>query len=105
MEAGACGEPALHFNSSAMFAHNAISDRKPQAGSLAGALGSEERIVDPLQMLGRNALTIVTYIDACKPIRVPGLDRQPGGSAAEAALFQGVGGIQEQVQEHLLQRA
>jgi hypothetical protein len=50
----------------------------------------------------RDTLSIVTYIDARKPIRVPGLDRQPGGSAAGAALFHSVAGVQEQVQENLL---
>src|ERR1700722_2117925 len=105
MEARARGQPALNLDRSAMFAHNAISDRKPQAGSLAGALSGEEWIVDPLQVLRGYTLPIVTYIDARKPVRVPGLDRQPGGSTGGAALLHGVARIQEQIQENLLQLA
>src|ERR1700686_5792198 len=97
MESRARGQPALHLDGPTMFAHNAISNRKPQAGSLAGAFGGEEWVVDALQVLRRDTLPIVTYIDARKAIRVPGLDGEP------SALFHGVAGIQEQVQEDLLQ--
>src|SRR5580693_3781608 len=97
METRACGETALHFNGSPMFADNPIRDRKAQPGSLPRALGSKEWIVDPLEVLGRDSLAIVTYIDARKSIRVPGLDGQPGGSAAGAALLHGVARIEEQV--------
>src|SRR5579862_4956013 len=99
MKARTSSQPALDLDGPAVFAHDAISHRKPQSRSLASALGSEERIIDALQVLGCDALPIVTYIDACKPIRVPGLDGEP------PPLFHGVARIQEEVQENLLQLA
>src|ERR1700681_2824100 len=97
MEARTLTQPAIYLNGAAVLAHNAVCNRKPQPCSFARALGGEERIVNPLQVLGRNTLPVVTYIDARKPLGVPGLDREP------AALFHGVASIQEQVEEDLLQ--
>src|SRR5579862_5636951 len=105
MEARTRGKPALHFDGPAVFAHDAISDRKSQSSTLAGALGREERIVNPLQVLRGDTLPIVTYIDASKPIGVPGLNRQPGWIAGRPAALHRIAGIQKEVEENLLQLA
>src|SRR5689334_16955661 len=95
MEACAGAGPAFHFDGSTMLAHDAISDRKPQARSLAGGLGGEERIVDSRKMLGSDSLPAVGNLDAGEPVLAPGLDGQ------RAARFHGVPRVQEEIQENL----
>src|SRR5689334_15643050 len=97
MEARARAQLALDLDGPAVFPHNAIRHRKPQPGALFGAFRSEEWVVYTFQVLWRDALPIVTYIDAREPVRVPGPDCQP------STVFHGVAGVQEQVQEDLLQ--
>src|SRR3982750_3935151 len=52
----------LHFNVTAVLPHNAITDRKSEARTLLRAFGSEERIVDALQVLRINSLPRINNV-------------------------------------------
>src|SRR6202162_2724624 len=76
VETGARARAALYANGTAVLAHNAVCHREAQPGSFPRTFGCEKRIVDALQVLGRNALPAISYFDACEPVFVPGADGQ-----------------------------
>src|SRR6266851_7177581 len=91
----------FYANLSSMFLNDAVGDGKSQAGAsglaFAGrGLGGKERIVDALDVLGSDARSRVGYAHA-NALAVQ------SGHAQPAAAGHGVFGVQEQVQEHLLQ--
>ena len=55
VETRAAGRPVGNFNGTVMLLNDTVGHRKAQARALARALGGEERIVDAVQMLGRDA--------------------------------------------------
>src|SRR5271169_6750074 len=92
---------ALHTNLAGMFLDDAVGDGKTEAGAAGLAfarrsLGGEEGIVNALNVLGSNARSGVGHADA----DALAVER---GHAQRAAARHGVLGVQEQVQEHLLQ--
>src|SRR5580698_795684 len=100
-EGGSGAGMTLHANLAGVFLDDAISDRKAQAGAAGlafarGSLGGKKRIVNALNILGRDAGSGVghAHADALAVER---------GHAQRAAARHGIFGIQEQVQEHLLQ--
>src|SRR5450631_970921 len=99
MEMGASTRAALDADGSAVLADDAVRHREAQASSFADPFGCEKWIVDSLQMLGRNALSAICYFDASKAVFVPSSDRQG------ATGLHGVPGVQEKIQEDLLQLA
>src|SRR5690242_11624761 len=54
LKTGAAAGAAEDFDRTAMFLHDTVADRKPQARALARGLGGEEGIVDALHVLGCN---------------------------------------------------
>src|SRR5216684_1357329 len=91
----------LHANLAGMFLDDAVGDGKAEAGAAGLAfarsgLGGEEGIVDALDVLGSNARSGVgnTHADAVAV---------HCGNTQCAAARHGVFGVQEQIQEHLLQ--
>ena len=47
---------AEYFNRTAMFLHDAVGHRKTEARAFACGLGGEERVVDAMHVLGRDAM-------------------------------------------------
>ena len=100
-ERGAFPWTALHADMPRMLLDNAVGDRKSKTGAAILAfgrrrLGGEEGIVDFLNVLRRDAGARVRDADADK-IAVQ------GGHAQHAAAIHCVLGVQEQIQEDLLQ--
>src|SRR5664280_1472027 len=62
-EPGAAVAPVGDFDGTAMLLNDTVSHRKPEAGALARSLGGEERIVDAMDVLRRNALARVGDFD------------------------------------------
>src|SRR5204862_992372 len=67
---------ALHLNSTTVFLNDAVADRETQASALAAGFRGEERIVNALQMLVRNALPCVGDLNAHHVIFAGGCHRQ-----------------------------
>src|SRR5687767_12130095 len=96
-EARALADLAVAGDRAAVFLHDAVRDREPEAGALANLLGREERIVDARQLLGRNARAGVADFDDRAAAVLARHDREP------APFGHRVPGVEEQVQEYLLQ--
>src|SRR5580700_6197450 len=100
-ESGSLSGMALHTNLASMFLDDAVGDGKAEAGA-AGltfarrSFSGKERIVNALNVLGGNAAPGVGHAHA-NALTVDRRDAQ--GAAARHGVF----GVQEQVQEHLLQ--
>src|SRR5579863_7160473 len=99
METSACSGTALDADGAAVLAHDTVRHREAQASSFPGTFGCEKRIIDALQMLGRDALPAISYFDAGEPLFVPSANRQ------RTAGLHGVARVQEQIQKYLLQFA
>src|SRR5260370_6519984 len=91
----------LHANLAGVFLDDAVGDGKTEAGAAGLAfarrgLGGEEGIVDALDVLGSNARSGVghAHTDAVAV---------HCGDAQRPTPWHGVFGVQEQIQEHLLQ--
>src|SRR5207249_4189101 len=63
-EGGAAPAPVGNFDGTAMLLDDAVAHRKAETGAFARGLGGEERIVDAMQVLGRNALSGVGDFDS-----------------------------------------
>src|SRR5579864_5866346 len=98
-ESGAGPGAAVHLDIPAVFAHNAVTDGKPQTSSLARGLGREKRIVNAGKVLGRDARAVVSHLNVHETVFAPSLDRE--GSTR----FHGVPRIQEKIKKYLLQLA
>ena len=94
-EAGALADRALAVDGAVVLLDDAVGDRQPEPGALADGLGGEERIVDAGQVLGRMPAPVSDLDD-----RAPSLDRR--GTVSQPPRHR-VAGVEEQVQEHLLQ--
>src|SRR6266511_1294942 len=101
-EAGALADAAVHLDAPAVPIDDAVNDREPEPRALADVLGGEERIEDPRQHVGRDAGTVVAHgdLDLAVAPRGDNLDR-----AARLALADRLGGVRDQVHEHLIQLA
>src|SRR5689334_11793699 len=97
VKAGATARTAEYFDRTAMFLHDTVADRKAEAGALAGGLGSEERIVDAVQVLWSDAVAGIDHVDARAAVIGCRLHFQHSPS------LHGVPRIEEQIQKHLLQ--
>src|SRR5579875_174056 len=102
-EGGAAAGGAVHADFAGVLLDDAIGDGKTQPGAAAVAgcrlaFGGEERIVDTMDVLLGNAAA---------GVRNPHLHVMTvvGADGQRAAARHGVLGVQEQVQEHLLQLA
>src|SRR5690242_14565770 len=62
-ETRAARAPVGNFDRTAMLLDDSVRHRKAQPRALARRLGGEERIVDAVQMLGRDAAAGVGYLD------------------------------------------
>src|SRR5580692_834537 len=100
-ESGSLARMTLHANLAGMFLDDAVGDGEAQTGAAGLAfarrsLGGKERIVDALNVLGSDAASGVghRYADTLSIER---------GHAQCAAARHSVFGVQEQIQEHLLQ--
>ena len=96
-ETGALPGRALTVNRAFVLAHDAVGDREAEAGALSGRFRREERVVDPREMLGENALAGVR--DLGDDIRA--VDAR--GDAEPPAAGHRVAGVEQQVEEDLLQ--
>ncbi len=99
--AGADG--ALDMNLAGVLLNDAVGHGEAQSGTAAVAgpghgFGGEERIVDALEVLGRDARAGVVH----NRFDVPVGER---GYAEAAAAGHGILGVQQQVEKHLLQLA
>src|SRR5579864_1898832 len=102
LERGALARLRVHADLACMLLNDSVRDRqsKARAARLAftrNVLGGKERVINLVDMLRRNAGAAVTDVD---------LDAVSVGRAdVQRATFarHGVFGVQEQVQEHLLQ--
>src|SRR5436190_348329 len=90
---------ALHLNSTTVFLNDAVADRETQASALAAGFRGEERIVNALQMLVRNALSCVGDLNAHHVIFAGGCHRQ------RTAAFHRVARVEHEIQEDLLEFA
>ena len=79
-----------------MVLDDAVADREAQAGPLGRPLGAEERVEDLVLHLGLDA---APGIGEDHPDRAVGLS---DGDVEASAVRHGVAGVQDQVQEHLL---
>src|SRR5580658_318009 len=100
-EGGSCARLAFYANFARMLLDDAIGDRKPKAGAARLTLArrsfrGEKRVVNTLDMLGRNARSGI------RDAHAHALSVQRGHTQRTAAGH-GVFGIQKQIQEHLLQ--
>ena len=101
MKRGACADRAFDMDFAGVLLNDAVADREAEAGAafVAGqGLGGEERIVDALEMLGSDAGTGVG--DKGFDVAV-----DQSNDAQAPASGHGVFGVQEQVEEDLLQLA
>ena len=96
-EPRALPDRAVAVNRAVVLAHDAVGDRQAEARAAADRLGREERIVDARQLLRRNAGAGVGDLGDHAIAVDARRDRQP------AAARHRVAGVEEQVQEHLLQ--
>ena len=78
--AGADGGLAL--DGAAVALDELVDDRQAQSRALADVLGGEERIPDPRQDVGRDALAVVPDLDLDGAGLARGLDRDRGVGAA-----------------------
>ena len=99
-ERGAAAAPVGDFDRAAMLLNDTVGHRKSQAGAFARALGGEERIVDAVQILRRDAVAGVGDFDARRPVL-----RAQVRTSSVPPRCHGVARVQEQIQEHLLQLA
>src|SRR5262249_36312347 len=82
-----------------MLLNDTVGDRKPQTGALARGLGSEEGIVDAVQILGCDTVSRVGNLNPrTEPIG-------PGADFQSSAAAHGVARVEEEIQEYLLQFA
>ena len=80
-----------------MLLDDAVADGEPQPGPLARHLRGEERVVDAAEDLRRDALAVVLHVQTYTQVLLRG---------ANADLApQGILGVEQQVEDHLLQLA
>src|SRR4051812_3409573 len=101
VEGGAFARIALHVDLAGVLLDDPVRHREPQAGATRRSVArhvlcGEERIVDSVYMLRRNAGAGVTHGDV-NTVAVR------GGNGERSAAGHRVLRVQEQVQEHLLQ--
>ena len=80
-----------------MFLDDSVGDRQAETGTLADFLGREERIVDSRDVFGADSRSRV--LDPDEKLGIARVGTDPEGSSPR----HGVLGVQEQVQENLLQ--
>ncbi len=94
---------------SAAFFYDAVTDGKPQSGSLSHLLGSKERVENLFNNVRRDTDTGIEDFDSDRFIRDPGrnddslLFRKTG--CRLPFRFDGIPGIDEKIDEHLFQAA
>src|ERR1017187_6064376 len=98
-EAGAAIQPVGNFNRAAMLLNNTVGHRQAESRSFVRALGGEKRIVDAAQMFGGDPMARIGHFHLHAG-SVP-----PGAHFQGASARHGVAGIEEEVQEYLLQFA
>jgi hypothetical protein len=99
---------ALHAHVPAVLLDDSVRHAQAEASPLTHLLRGEERLEDPRQGIARNAGTVVGHGDHDPGLALVHTD--PGGHAngiahalaADAAAEDGLLGIQDQVEEHLL---
>ena len=96
-EARALADRAVAGDRAVVLAHDAVGDRQAEAGALADGFGGEERIVDARDVFARNPGARIGDFDDGAIALETGGNRQP------AAARHRVLGIQEEIEEHLLQ--
>src|SRR6188768_3358803 len=82
-----------------VLAHDGISDRQPEAGTLPHRLGREERLENPLPKILGDSLSGVTDGDG---VEVPFGPRRDGDLALS---FDGVDGVRHYVEQRLIEQA
>src|SRR5438270_8699376 len=104
LERGSLASLRVHADLACMLLNDSVSDRQAEARAARLAftrnvLGGKERVINLVDMLRRNAGATVTdvYLDA---VSIGRADVQRAAFARH-----GIFGVQEQVQEHLLQLA
>ena len=96
-EGGAAVDLAVHLDVAVMLLDDVVDDGQAQAGPLADRLGGEERIEYLFQVLFRDAAAVVLEADGDLLAALFAADRDP------ALALDGVDGVDEQVDEQLLQ--
>ena len=96
-EARALTDRAVAGDRAVVLAHDAIGDRQAEAGALADRFGGEERIVDARDVFAGNPGARIGDFDHGAVALETGGNRQPA-TARHRVL-----GIQEEIEEHLLQ--
>src|SRR5882724_1090841 len=99
VETGTAAGAAENFDRTAMFLHDTVADREPEARPLARGFGGEEGIVNAMKVLRCYAVAGVDDFHA--RAAVFGRCRH----FEHAAGLHGVAGVQKQVEKHLLQLA
>ena len=98
---GAAPRPGLHGHLAAMFLHDAVDDRETQSGAYAHRLGGEEGIENARGNLRRNPRAIIAHLEGHPPRG--DASRAHSDPAAAAALLDGLLGVHQQIEHHLLQ--
>src|SRR3569832_56976 len=89
---------AVQADLAGVVADDAGDDRQPQPRPLAALLRREERVEDGVQVLGRDAVAAIGDLELHLSVR------QPMGPAGHHAVgFGGVAGVQQQIDDDLLQ--
>src|SRR5438034_6444302 len=100
VEASAAARPAIDLDGATMLLNDTVSDRQAEARPFVRSLGGEKWIVNAMDMLRIDAVSAVHHID---PNTAVVLNR--GVDLQHPARRHGVAGVDEQVQENLLQLA
>src|SRR5512135_2944579 len=86
----------LHLDAAAVVLDDAEDDGQPEPRSFADRLGGEERVIDLLQVLRRDALAVVLHHDMHVLLVSQGSDHDP------AIAVDGLGRVGHQVEEDLV---
>src|SRR5208283_1835682 len=98
-EASSAIRPVGNFDRAAMLLNDTVRDGKTEAGAFVRTLGGEEGIVDAAEMLGRDAVAGIRYVD------LDGAAFPPRANFQSASARHGVAGVEEEIQEDLLELA